>query len=124
MPKKKRSLSTEFEEQQQREQEPVEEDLAAGNNQPAQTAKKKPPKVRKHEKWTRIFHIGVTEPDDICFYDVQADVDHAKANPLPMPSRRNFSWSLLFNPDLFEQSNSGGSFEKFALNFTKMKKAA
>ena len=116
MGRKKRSVSVDFEEEQQRDEDHSESDHASAKAEPAQKGKKKKPKVRKNEKWTRLIHIGVTNSADISFHDVQAEIDEAVANPIPMPQRRNFSWSLLYDPEQWEKDNKGSSFDRFILS--------
>ena len=71
-----------------------------------------------------MIHIGVTKSADIGFHDVQAEIDEAVANPLPMPQRRNFSWSLLYDPEKWEKDNKGSSFDRFILSAAQLKKVA
>ena len=124
MPKKKRSVSVDFDEEQQRRPDDHSglHDIHDANIQLSKG--KKEPKIRKNELWTRLIHVGVTENREISFFDVQAEIDHAVANPVPMPKRKNFTWSLLFDPEVFEKENKDADFDKFILSPAELKKVA
>ena len=71
-----------------------------------------------------MIHIGETQPNNIQFYDVQAEVDEAKENPLPAPSVEGHPWALLFDPALFEKEHKDRQLDIYDQSQDQLEKTA